>query len=94
MVNDDGSVDDSLVEDFAFCRWGTSIHEAEPEAPHMSHTAALKYCVDQARDSVALRLVREEIDRERKDKEQRPSAPPVEAKLGELPRPQKVSDQK
>lgn len=94
MVNDDGSVDDSLVEDFAFCRWGMSIHEAEPEAPHMSHTAALKYCVDQARDSVARRLVREEIDRERKDKERRPSGPPVETKLGELPRPQKVSDQK
>lgn len=94
VVNDDGSVDDSLVEDFAFCRWGTSIHEADPKVSDMSHTAALKYCVDQARDSVARRLVREEIARERKDMEQKPSAPPVETKLGELPRAQKVSDQK
>lgn len=92
VVNDDGSVDDSLVEDFAFCRWGMSVYEADPKVSDMSHTAALKYCVDQARDSVARRLVGAEIARERKDTEQKPSAPPVETKLGELPRVQKVSD--
>jgi tetratricopeptide (TPR) repeat protein len=95
LVHDNGAVDDSLVEDFAFCRGSLSIHEAEPKVSHMSHTAALKYCVDQARDSVARRLVREEIAREKKDKEPKSSAPPVETKLGELPgAPQKVSDQK
>jgi hypothetical protein len=95
LVNEDGAIDHSLVEDFAFCRWGLRIYEADPKLADMSHTAALKYCVDQARDSVARRLVREEIAKERKAKEPKPSASPVEPKLGELPGgAQKVSNQK
>jgi tetratricopeptide (TPR) repeat protein len=95
LVNDDGKVDDSLVEDFAFCRWSLSPYEANPGVSDMSHTAALKYCVDQARDSLARRLVRREIAREPKTAEPNSSVPPVEPKLGQLPgAAQKVSDQK
>jgi tetratricopeptide (TPR) repeat protein len=95
LVNDNGAVDDSLVEDFAFCRGALSLYEADPGVSDMSHTAALKYCVDQARDSLARRMVREEIAREQKNKDPKPSVPPVETKLRELPgAAQKVSDQK
>jgi len=95
LVNADKEVDHSLVEDFAFCRWSLSVHEADPGISDMSHTAALKYCVDQARDSLARRLVREEIAKEQKVTASVSSAPQVETKLGELPGPpQKVSDQK
>jgi tetratricopeptide (TPR) repeat protein len=95
LVNASKEVDHSLVEDFTFCRWSLSVHEADPGISDMSHTAALKYCVDQARDSLARRLVREEIAREQKTTASKSSAPQVEMKLGELPgAAQKVSDQK
>jgi hypothetical protein len=94
VVNADKEVDHSLVEDFAFCRWSLSVHEAAPDVSDMSHTAALKYCVDQARDSLARRLVREEIAKEQKTTAAK-SAPQVETRLGELPpTPQKVSGQR
>jgi hypothetical protein len=52
-------VDGSVAEDFAFCRWGLSVHESDPRLPDLSHTAALKYCVDRARDSLVQRVVKE-----------------------------------
>ena len=96
LVNADEEVDHSLVEDFAFCRLSLSVYEADPGVSDMSHTAALKYCVDQARDSLARRLVREEIaGGQQKTTELKPSAPASETKLGELPgAAHKVSDQK
>jgi tetratricopeptide (TPR) repeat protein len=51
--------DGSLAEDFAFCRWSLSFHEADPKVADLSHTAALKYCVDQASDAVSRRVVDE-----------------------------------
>jgi tetratricopeptide (TPR) repeat protein len=95
VVNDTGEVDHNLVEDFAFCRMSLSVHEADSRVSDMSHTAALKYCVDQARDSLARLMVREEIARDRKTKEPKPSAPPLETQVGTLPgAAQKVSNQK
>jgi tetratricopeptide (TPR) repeat protein len=99
LVNANKEVDHSLVEDFAFCRFSLSIHEADPGVSDMSHTAALKYCVDQARDSLARRLVREEVAGEQNTTEPEPkptpTVPPLETKLGQLPgAAQKVSDQK
>ncbi len=58
------SGDGTLAEDFAYCRWALSVHETDQKVQDMSHTAALKHCVDQARDSLAKQVV-EEAARER-----------------------------
>lgn len=76
-VGDDGIV----AEDFAFCRWGLSVHEADPRIGDMSHTAALKYCVDQARDSLGRRLV-EEIARAMEMGEPKPVDPQLSQRPG------------
>ena len=48
-------------EELAKCRQDHAPYEeARPEVQHMSHTAALKICVDRARDSLALRVMEEE----------------------------------
>jgi tetratricopeptide (TPR) repeat protein len=61
--------DGSVAEDFAFCRGSLSFHEADPKVADLSHTAALKYCVDQASDAVSGRVMDE--DKARKATEQR-----------------------
>ena len=49
------------AEQFEKCRQDhAQYEEARPEVQHMSHTAALKICVDRARDSLALRVMQEE----------------------------------
>jgi tetratricopeptide (TPR) repeat protein len=48
------------ADDFAKCRQDHAQDEAPTEVQHMSHTAALKICVDLARDSLAIRVVEEE----------------------------------
>jgi tetratricopeptide (TPR) repeat protein len=43
----------SVAKDFASCRWNLSFQEADPRVADLSHTAALKYCVDRASDVVS-----------------------------------------
>ena len=88
-------VDGSVAEDFAFCRWGLSVHESDPRLPDLSHTAALKYCVDQARDSVVQRVV-EEAAQERKSGEPKAAAPHLSQRPGDELKDgmQEVADQK
>jgi hypothetical protein len=51
----------SEAQEFAKCRLDHERYEdAPPEVPHMSHTAALKICVDRARDNLALRVMEED----------------------------------
>ena len=45
------------ARDFADCRKRYEPLEADAKVPDLSHTAALKLCVDQARDSLARRVV-------------------------------------
>jgi tetratricopeptide (TPR) repeat protein len=49
------------AEAFVKCRQGHAQDEAAPEVQDMSHTAALKICVDQARDSLSTRVAEEEV---------------------------------
>jgi tetratricopeptide (TPR) repeat protein len=49
--------DGSEAKDFADCRRKHEPYEADRKLSDLSHTAALKLCVDQARDSLARRVV-------------------------------------
>lgn len=49
--------DGSEARDFADCRKKFEQYEAPPKQSDLSHTAALKLCVDEARDSLAKRVV-------------------------------------
>src|SRR5262249_21052462 len=51
--------DGSVARDFATCRRSLSFDEADPKVADLSHTAALKYCVDQASDVVSRQVVAE-----------------------------------
>jgi tetratricopeptide (TPR) repeat protein len=51
--------DGSVAKDFASCRWNLSFQEADPKVADLSHTAALKYCVDRASDVVSGQVVDE-----------------------------------
>jgi tetratricopeptide (TPR) repeat protein len=53
------SGDRTLAEEFAYCRRSLSVHEADQEVQDMSHTAALKHCVDKARDRLGKHVVEE-----------------------------------
>ena len=75
------SGDGTLAEDFAYCRWALSVHEADQEVQDMSHTAALKYCVDQARDSLAKQVV-EEAARERIVSQENAPVPRLDPPVG------------
>jgi tetratricopeptide (TPR) repeat protein len=57
------ALSEDLAEDFAFCRWMQSVYEIDQRVTDMSHAAALKYCVDQARDSLAQQVVVEAAQR-------------------------------
>jgi tetratricopeptide (TPR) repeat protein len=48
------------AEAFVKCRQNYTQYEAEPEVQDMSHTAALKICVDKARDSLSTQIAEEE----------------------------------
>jgi hypothetical protein len=49
--------DGSEAKDFAACRTKYEPFEADRKVSDLSHTAALKLCVDQARDGLAKRVV-------------------------------------
>ena len=78
------SGDGTLAEDFAYCRWALSVHEADQEVQDMSHTAALKHCVDQARDSLAKQVV-EEAARERIVSQENAPVPRIDPPVGGTP---------
>jgi hypothetical protein len=81
--------DASLEEDFVSCRRAQSVHELEQWVRDMSHTAALKHCVDLARTSLAKQVV-EEAARERVVSQENAPAPRIERPVGGTPvgRPQ------
>lgn len=55
------ALSEDFARDFTLCRWEVSVHEADPKVTDLSHAAALKYCVDRARDSLAPQIIEEAV---------------------------------